>query len=332
MNPLKLIFAGTPPFAAHILRALLRAQYPIAGVYTQPDRPAGRGQNLLPSAVKCLAQEFGLPVFEPATLRSEEATNTLAALSPELLIAVAYGLILPKPILETPTFGCLNVHASLLPRWRGAAPIQRAIAAGDTQTGITIMQMDAGLDTGDILLQAACPILPTDTAGTLHDKLAALGAATLLKALSGIQKYRAQKKPQDPGAATYAHKLTKAEAHIHWQQSATVIERAIRAYNPWPAAYTLLGELPLRIWRGEHVLVTPPSLTLSHKGGGDKKVLPSLPSPGTILSLHKQGIDVATGEGGLRILELQLPGKKVMPVETVLNGHAQLFRVGQVLG
>lgn len=313
MNFSKLIFAGTPPFAAHILRALLKAHYPVVGVYTQPDRPAGRGQKLLCSAVKSVAQAFNLPIFEPETLRKKEMVDQLAVLSPDLLVVVAYGLILPQTILKIPGFGCVNVHASLLPLWRGAAPIQRAILAGDKETGITIMQMDAGLDTGDVIHQVTCPILETDTAQTLQDRLTELGANALLQVLSDFKTALAQKKSQDSSLATHAPKITKQEARIDWQKSASVLEKMIRAYNPWPVAYTFLDDFSIRAHRAENTLKKTPK-----------------EEPGTILALYKSGIEVATGNGVLRILELQLAGKKAMNAEAVINGHPRLFQVGKV--
>lgn len=313
LEPKKLIFAGTPSFAVPSLIALLKAKYSIIGVYTQPDRPAGRGQKLSMSPIKEAALQYGLPIFEPETLSSEETIRTLAALHPDMLVVVAYGLILPKSILDIPSFGCLNIHASLLPRWRGAAPIERAIAAGDTVTGVTLMHMDMGLDTGDILTQTTCPILATDTSETLRSRLANLGAETLIQTLSTFKTLFAQKKPQDTTKATYARKLTKAEAHLDWQQSADILERKIRAYNPWPIAYTFLDDMPIRIHKA----------MVREQAGNSAK-------PGTIVSIGKQSVAVAAGTGVVQLLELQLPGKKVMPASLVVNGHANLFRIGRV--
>lgn len=313
LEPKKLLFAGTPSFAVPSLTALLKAKYSIIGVYTQPDRPAGRGQKLSMSPVKEVALQHGLPVFEPETLSSEETIRTLAALHPDMLVVVAYGLILPKSILDIPSFGCLNVHASLLPRWRGAAPIERAIAAGDTVTGVTLMHMDMGLDTGDILTQTTCPILATDTAETLRSRLAILGAETLVQTLAAFKTVFAQKKSQDATKATYARKLSKEEAHLNWQQSADTLERKIRAYNPWPIAYTVLDGIPIRI----------------HKARLRKQTISSA-KPGTMVSIEKQGILVAAGAGSVQLLELQLPGKKIMSASLVVNGHTNLFRIGRV--
>lgn len=306
VKPQRLVFAGTPDFAVPSLKALLKAGYSMIGVYTQPDRPAGRGQKLSMSPVKAVALEYGLPVFENI--------QTLATLKPDMVIVVAYGLILPKFILDIPPFGCWNVHASLLPRWRGAAPIERAIVAGDTVTGITLMQMDAGLDTGDILTQTSCPILPTDTAETLRERLANLGAKILIQTLAHFKTVCAQKKPQDTTQASYAHKLTKTEAHLNWQQSADTLERNIRAYNPWPIAYTFLDGNPIRIHK---------ALTIEQNIHHEK--------PGTIVSAGKQGIEVVAGIGTVQLLTLQLPGKKVMSASAMVNGYPQVFQIGRVL-
>src|SRR5690606_30946186 len=248
-RPLRIVFAGTPVFAALHLQALLDwGGGEVIGVYTQPDRPAGRGKQLAASPVKQLALAHSLPVFQPPSLRSAEAQAELKALGADLMVVVAYGLILPKTVLETPRLGCINVHASILPRWRGAAPIQRAIAAGDQETGITIMQMDEGLDTGAMLHVRTLPIEPTDTGGSLHDRLAELGAEALLESLEDLERRQAEAQPQDNAQATYARKLDKDEAWINWHMPATDIERLVRAFNPWPVAYTLDHGERVRIW------------------------------------------------------------------------------------
>ena len=233
---MKILFAGTPQFAASALAALL-GEHQVAAVLTQPDRPAGRGMVLTPSPVKQLALQHGLAVLQPTTLRTEEAQHAIAALDADVMVVAAYGLILPKAVLQLPRYGCLNIHASLLPRWRGAAPIPRAILAGDSETGITIMQMDEGLDTGDMLLRRICPIAPDDTAQTLHDKLAGIGADSILEALRLLQEHRLTPVKQDGAAATYAAKLLKSEAQIDWRQDARQIERAVRAFNPFPVCH-----------------------------------------------------------------------------------------------
>jgi len=307
-RPLRLVFAGTPDFAAAHLRALLA--WPgceVIAVYTQPDRPAGRGKKLAASPVKQLALEHGLPVYQPLRLRDEAAQAELRALTPDVMVVVAYGLILPAAVLETPRLGCINVHASLLPRWRGAAPIQRAIEAGDTLSGVTIMQMDVGLDTGPMLNTVRCDIAPNETGGSLHDKLAELGAPALLQTLTDLAAGRAQPQLQDDGQANYASKLDKTEAAIDWRQPAAVIERRIRAFNPFPVCFGEIG--------GTRVKVLGAVIT---EGRGE---------PGELLT--DGGIRVACGDGrALELLELQLPGGRALPVRDILNGHAALFAPG----
>lgn len=304
----RLIFAGTPDFAVPSLTALLEAGYELCGVYTQPDRPAGRGRQLQPSPVKKLALEHELRVFQPKSLKPAEAQAELAALQADLMIVAAYGLILPQAVLDAPRLGCVNVHASLLPRWRGAAPIHRALLAGDEKTGITIMQMDAGLDTGAMLLKAETPIQADDSGQTLHDKLATQGAQALLQALSNWSQL--QPENQDDSLVTYAHKLEKAEAQIDWTQSAAAIERQVRAFNPWPVAQTELQGLTLRIWQAQAINET------SHQ------------PPGALIRGNKQGIDIATGDGVLRLLQVQQAGKRVLPVADFLNAQPGLGRSG----
>ncbi|MFA5549657.1 MAG: methionyl-tRNA formyltransferase [Porticoccaceae bacterium] len=311
---LRVVFGGTPDFAAHHLDALIAAGCQLVGVFTQPDRPAGRGKKLTPSPVKELAQGHGLPVFQPASLKDPDAQRLLTDLAPDLFVVVAYGLLLPRAVLDIPRHGCINVHASLLPRWRGAAPIQRAIEAGDSLTGITIMGMDVGLDTGDMLRKVSCPIAADDTGGSLHDKLAALGPPALLATIADIARGETHPEKQDDSLATYAAKISKQEAEIDWRGDAIVIDRRIRAFNPFPVAYTLLAGEPLRIWRAAPV-------TTEHSA-----------APGTLLAVDDDSVTLACGHGALRLLEVQLPGKKRMPMAELLRGNPRLFAPGQRLG
>ena len=310
---MKIIFAGTPHFAASALAALLK-EHQIVAVLTQPDRPAGRGMQLGTSPVKQLALQHGLPVLQPATLKSEQTQRLLAALDADVMVVAAYGLILPKAVLQLLRFGCLNIHASLLPRWRGAAPIQRAILAGDNESGITIMQMDEGLDTGDILLSNTCRIESNDTAQTLHDKLAELGAGSILEALrllqesglagmsptGGNSQNRLTPIKQDNAAACYAAKLTKSEAQINWRQDARQIERAVRAYNPVPVCHASINGVMIKIWQA--------GLCAGQQG-----------EPGKVLAADKHGITVACGTGALRLEMLQRPGGKAQPAAQFLQ-------------
>lgn len=308
-SSLKVLFAGTPDFAARHLQALLDSHHHVIGAYTQPDKPAGRGKKLQASAVKQLAESHDIPVFQPHSLKTPESQKELADLQPDVMVVVAYGQILPQAILDIPKWGCLNVHGSLLPRWRGAAPIQRAIWAGDSETGVTIMQMDQGLDTGPMLLKRALPIEPQDTSASLYEKLAELGPQALLEALEKLPQLQAQK--QDDTQANYAHKLTKEEAKLDWAQSAAQLERNIRAFNPWPTCYfELEGEL-IKVWQAN---------AASGKG-----------EPGRILRTDRTGILVATGEGALNLQVLQFPGKRAMPVADVLNAKKALFQPGTQL-
>jgi methionyl-tRNA formyltransferase len=310
-HSLNIIFAGTPEFAVPTLEALIKSRHKVVAVYTQPDRPAGRGQKLHASPVKLLAQKYGIPVEQAKTLRETSAQQKLESYDADVLVVVAYGLILPRAVLEFPKLGCINVHASLLPRWRGAAPIQRAILAGDKETGICIMQMDVGLDTGAVYSEHACSINDDDTAQMLHDRLAQLGADELIKTLDQIQAGTANAKPQNEEHVTYANKLTKQEAAIQWDKSAIEIDRAIRAFNPWPVAYTQLGDKLIRVWQAS---------ILSEKNKENRV--------GTIISCSKSGIDVVTGDGIIRLLKIQLPGGRPLAVSDVLNAHAVIFSVG----
>jgi len=311
---LKIIFAGTPDFAATALQALLNSEHEICAVYTQPDRPAGRGRKLNASPVKALALQHDIAVHQPVNLKEESAQQCIRDFRADLMVVVAYGLLLPKAVLDAPRLGCINIHASLLPRWRGAAPIQRAIQAGDKETGVTIMQMDVGLDTGDMLYTVSTPIATDDTAASLHDRLAKLGATAVTEAISQIEQDKAVPVKQDDALANYAHKLDKAEAEIDWSKPAREIERLIRAFNPWPVAQTTFQGDKLRIWQAC-------LLDDSHHA-----------PPGSIIQASKQGIDVATGEGMLRLLQLQKAGSKAMDSAAFLNGHPELKQGGVQLG
>ena len=300
---MKIIFAGTPHFAAAALETLLARQFDVVAVLTQPDRPAGRGMQLAPSPVKQLALQHGLPVLQPSSLKDADIQNKLAAYAADVMVVAAYGLILPQAVLQLPRHGCLNIHASLLPRWRGAAPIQRAILAGDAETGITVMQMDAGLDTGDMLLKKSCPITARDNANTLHDKLAALGAEAIIEALGLLAQNKLLPTPQDATLATYAAKLSKAEAQIDWTANAAHIANAVRAYNPFPVATSTLNATPVKIWQAS-VRADPGGIA------------------GTVLEIEKDGIIVACGQGALCLEVLQRPGAKALPAAQFLQGFA----------
>lgn len=313
---MRIIFAGTPDFAATNLQALLNAGHEVIAVYTQPDRPAGRGRKLKPSPVKALALEHNLPVFQPLTLKDPAAQQELNALKADLMIVVAYGLLLPQVVLAMPRLGCINVHASLLPRWRGAAPIQRALLAGDQATGVTLMQMDAGLDTGAMLLKTHCPITSTDTSASLHNKLAQQGGAALLELLPRLAKGEITAEAQNETAATYAAKLSKEEAQIDWQLSATAIDRAVRGFNPWPVAWFKDGEEVIRVWQAEVVHETEAVIETE---------TPRNAAAGTLVAVVKDGLIVACGEGWLKITRLQLPGKPQMQVSDLLNGNPDRF-------
>lgn len=300
---MRIIFAGTPHFAAAALQALLAQRFSVVAVLTQPDRPAGRGMQLSPSPVKQLALAHGLPVLQPSSLKHADIQHELAAYAADVMVVAAYGLILPPAVLQLPRHGCLNIHASLLPRWRGAAPIQRAILAGDEETGVTIMQMDAGLDTGDMLLKKPCAISMQDNAQTLHDKLAALGAEAIVETLHLLQQGRLARVPQDAAQATYAAKLSKPEAQIDWSADAASIARAVRAYNPFPVAYTTLNATPIKIWQA--------SVRDEVQGAA-----------GAVLALEKNGIIVACGHGALCLEVLQRPNARALPAAQFVQGFA----------
>lgn len=310
---LRIIFAGTPDFAARHLDALLSSGHQIVGVFTQPDRPAGRGKKLMPGPVKVLAETHGLPVFQPASLRPEENQQLVADLNADVMVVVAYGLILPKAVLDMPRLGCVNVHGSWLPRWRGAAPIQRALWAGDAETGVTIMKMDVGLDTGDMLYKLACPITAEDTSATLYDKLADLGPQGLIETLQQLADNTATPEVQDEAQVTYAEKLSKEEARIDWSLSAAQLERCIRAFNPWPMSWLMIDEQPVKVWKASVI-------------NGNTSA-----EPGTIIDASKNGIQVATGEGILNLESLQPAGKKAMSAQDLLNSRREWFIPGNRL-
>jgi methionyl-tRNA formyltransferase len=303
---MNLVFAGTPEFAVPALKALVDAGHTIRAVYTQPDRPAGRGRKVMHSPVKEFALAHKLEVRQPTTLKVDAEAEQLRSLSADAMIVIAYGLILPPSILNIPKYGCINVHASLLPRWRGAAPIQRAIEAGDRVTGVTIMQMEAGLDTGPMLATAETEISATDTGASLHDRLSELGARLLIDTLPRLEHGAVVPQAQDHTQATYASKLNKDEARIDWTHDATVLARRVRAFNPWPVAYTTLDGKTLRLWLAD----------VSGNAGHSKQL------PGTVLTAESGGIHIQCGQGVIRVTQLQAEGGKVLDAGAFLNGRS----------
>jgi len=302
---IRILFAGTPDFAVPALQRLIDEGIPPVAVLTQPDRPSGRGRQLLAGPVKQAAVASGIPVHQPLTLRNPAAADLISGLQPDLMIVVAYGLILPTEILQLPRHGCWNIHASLLPRWRGAAPIQRAIEAGDRESGVCIMQMDQGLDTGPVIYRTGIGLDPSETGGTLHDRLADLGATALLECVRRLSRGEALVAQPQPGAGiTYARKLDKTEAQIDWTESAEALERRIRAFNPWPVAWCMVGAERIRIWSAQLICT-------DHQE-----------PPGTVLGAGAQGIDIATGKQVLRLLELQKAGKRRMRAADFLNSNS----------
>ena len=310
---MRLGFAGTPQFSVAALDALLRSRHRVVAVFTQPDRPAGRGRTLQVSAVKRRAAAAGLDVLQPASLKTPDAAAALDRLELDALVVVAYGLILPPAALALPKLGCFNIHASLLPRWRGAAPIQRALLAGDTTTGVTIMCMEAGLDTGPVLAARELQIGERETAGSLHDRLAPLGGELLVETLDAIADGRARAQAQSQFGITYAEKITKAEALIDWREAATSILRRVRAFNPWPVAETRMNGAQLRIWDAELV---PGMVAVTPSDADD-----AAPAPGSVVAASSAGIDVACGRGALRLLRLQLAGRKPLAVPEFLKSQ-----------
>jgi len=298
---MRIVFAGTPDFSVPVLQALLDSRHSVVGVYSQPDRPAGRGRKLIPGPVKQLALQHAVPVFQPASLRHAEARQELAELKPDLMVVVAYGLILPQAVLDLPGRGCVNLHASLLPRWRGAAPVQRAILAGDRESGVCLMQMEAGLDSGPVLAELRTDISSDDTGGALHDRLSQLAAKLLVAHLDDLEQGNLKPHIQDEALVTYASKLDKSEAAINWQRDAAYLERQVRAFNPWPVAQTGYGGSALRIWKARAI-----------DGSG---------IPGSVVAAGKQGIDVGCGQGCLRLLEIQMPGAKRLSAADFLNAR-----------
>lgn len=320
MSALRVVFAGTPDFAADSLKALLQSRHEVIGVYTQPDRPAGRGRKLTPSPVKALALDHGLDIYQPTRLKDAEAQAELAALDADVMVVVAYGLLLPRAVLDIPRLGCINVHASLLPRWRGAAPIQRAIEARDAESGVAIMQMDVGLDTGDVLREARTPITATTTSGELHDTLAGLGAKTLTETLDAMTEGRAEASPQPESGVVYAAKLSKAEAELDFSRPAAELAAKVCAFNPWPVAWCALDQdgarLRLLLASAEDTAGTPQT-------------------PGTLLAPDADALRIACGERGdevLRVTRAQLPGGKALSVRELLNARPPRLAEGKRLG
>lgn len=309
---MNIIFAGTPQFAIPCLEALAQSHHQLLAIYTQPDRPAGRGHKLQASPVKVWGENHNIPVYQPINFKHQTSIDEFKALAPDIMIVIAYGLILPQSILSIPKYGCVNVHASLLPRWRGASPIQQSILHGDAESGVTIMQLDAGMDTGAMLATISCPIEPDDTSGRLHDKLSLLACNPLLEVLNALIANQCTPKPQDSHYVTYAPKINKEDAAINWQLPAKIICQQIRAYNPWPIAYTHMNEKTIRIHQARVIEQTNSA------------------TPGTILAASKEGLRVATKENVLLIERLQFPGGKAISIMDLLNSNQDLFITGQV--
>lgn len=302
-EPQRILFAGTPEFSVPPLRALIDSPHQVVGVYTQPDRPAGRGRKLSPSPVKEVALQANIPVEQPVNFKDPADVARLASFNADLMVVVAYGLLLPVSVLEAPRLGCVNIHASILPRWRGAAPIQRAVLAGDTHSGVAIMRMEKGLDTGPVFLTETLELDEDETGGSLHDRLCELGAQALMQALPGILDGSSQPQAQDDSQACYAKKLDKREAWIDWELPASTIERQVRAFNPWPVAQSRFEDANLRIWEAHAI-----------RGVGAM--------PGMVMAANREGIDVACGEGLLRITQLQMPGKRALSAQDFINAHS----------
>lgn len=308
---LRIVFAGTSEFAVPALQVLQESDHDLVAVYTQPDRPCGRGQKLCGSVIKQFALDHNLTLYQPETLKNIDAQQQLKSLNADIMVDVAYGLLLPEQVLQMFQFGCINIHPSLLPRWRGPAPIQHSLLSGDVETGVTIMQVDMGWDTGDILLQSKCLINPDDTTATLTEKLSKLGAEFLLKTLTDIEQNKITPIKQDEKQSCYAPKINKQDAKLDWNSSAVELALQVRAFNPWPVSFTELDANTIRIWKAVPIEETPTV------------------SPGTIIRADKNGIDIATGRGILRVLELQLPGGKMLPVVAIMNSKRDLFMSGK---
>jgi methionyl-tRNA formyltransferase len=313
MTTLRIVFAGTPEFGIPCLDALHTAHHELIALYTQPDRPAGRGQKMNYSAVKTWGLSHHLPIYQPVNFKSSESVAELTALAPDLIVVIAYGLILPKSVLAIPRLGCINVHASLLPRWRGASPIQQALLAGDTETGVTIMQMDVGMDTGDYLVQSTCAINATDTSASLHQRLSLLAPEPLLRTIDLLANGQAIPTKQAEEGVTYAPKIQKQDAAIQWSQAANLLDRQIRGYSPWPVAYTQLDDINIRIYQAHAID------QISHQ------------PPGTILDVSPKGLLVNTGQGVLCITSLQFPGGKPISLRDYINARRQELCVGNIL-
>ncbi|MBL4908861.1 MAG: methionyl-tRNA formyltransferase [Alteromonadaceae bacterium] len=319
-RPLNIIFAGTPDFAAQHLQALINSPHNIVAVYCPPDKPAGRGKKILPCATKTLALEHNLIVEQPVNFKDVSDQQKLASYNADIMVVVAYGLLLPEIILKAPRLGCINVHGSLLPKWRGAAPIQRSLEAGDAKTGVTIMQMDKGLDTGEMILTAECEITEQDTSASLYEKLAQLGPQALLDTLAQMATNSYQCQPQNNDLATYAHKLDKSEAELNWQLSAAILQRKIRAYIPWPVSQFTFTEVNANSEKTKEHRIRVWQASVNNE--------PNNSAAGTIIEVNKKSIVVATSQGSLALEMLQLPGKKALAVSDILNGRADWFKVG----